>query len=285
MRRIITAALSLTVLSSPAAARVERIEMLSRQDFASGIEFGDAGAYEKLRGRAFFALDPNAAANAPVTDLKLAPRNARGLVEFSAEFLVLRPKVAARGNGTLLYEVNNRGNIAILRQLHEASFSNDPATVADAGNGFLFRQGVTLAWSAWATDVATRPGDNRLVLRAPIATKDGAPITGKVAYELIVDAPRATARFTGLLGTAYPVRERRRPRCGAHRARTAVRTSADRSRARRGRSWSGAKAAPPARSSLMAASSPDASMSSSTRRAIRSLPPPGWRESAISSPT
>ena len=52
MRRIITAALSLTVLSSPAAARVERIEILSRQDFAPGIEFGDAGAYEKLRGRA-----------------------------------------------------------------------------------------------------------------------------------------------------------------------------------------------------------------------------------------
>jgi len=206
MRRIITAALFLTVacLSSPAAARVERIEILSRQDFAPGIEFGDAGAYEKLRGRAFFALDPNAAANAPVTDLKLAPRDARGLVEFSAEFLVLRPKVTARGNGTLLYEVNNRGNIAILRQLHEASFSNDPATVADAGNGFLFRRGVTLVWSAWATDVATRPGDNRLVLRAPIATKDGAPITGKVAYELIVDAPRVTARFTGLLGTAYP---------------------------------------------------------------------------------
>jgi hypothetical protein len=206
MRRIITAAVLLTAacVSLPAAARVERIELLSRQDFAPGIEFGDAGAYEKLRGRAFFALDPNAAANAPVTDLKLAPRNTRGLVEFSAEFLVLRPRVPARGNGTLLYEVNNRGNIAILRQLHEASFSNDPATVADAGNGFLFRRGVTLVWSAWATDVAARPGDNRLVLRAPVATKDGAPITGKVAYELIVDAPRATARFTGLLGTAYP---------------------------------------------------------------------------------
>jgi hypothetical protein len=206
MRRIITAAVLLTAacVSLPAAARVERIELLSRQDFAPGIEFGDAGAYEKLRGRAFFALDPNAAANAPVTDLKLAPRNTRGLVEFSAEFLVLRPRVPARGNGTLLYEVNNRGNIAILRQLHEASFSNDPATVADAGNGFLFRRGVTLVWSAWATDVAARPGDNRLVLRAPVATKDGAPITGKVAYELIVDAPRASARFTGLLGTAYP---------------------------------------------------------------------------------
>jgi hypothetical protein len=206
MRRIITAAVLLTAacFSLPAAGKVERIEIVSRQDFASGTEFGDAGAYEKLRGRAFFALDPNAAANAAVTDLKLAPRNDRGLVEFSADFLVLRPKVAARGNATLLYEVNNRGNIAILRQLHEAAFSNDPATVADAGNGFLFRQGVTLVWSAWAADVAARPGDNRLVLRAPIATQDGAPITGKVAYELIVDAPRATARFTGLLGTAYP---------------------------------------------------------------------------------
>jgi hypothetical protein len=59
-------------------------------------------------------------------------------------------------------------------------------------------------WSAWAPDVAATPGDNRLVLRPPIATKDGTSITGKVAYELIVDTPRATARFTGMLGSAYP---------------------------------------------------------------------------------
>ena len=55
------------------------------------------------------------------------------------------------------------------------------------------------------------PGDNRLVLSAPVATKDGAPITGKVAYELIVNAPRATARFTGNLGTAYPPPTTARP--------------------------------------------------------------------------
>ena len=206
MRRRIIAGLFLTAawLASPAVARVERIEILSREPFAAGAEFGSPGAYEKLRGRAFFALDPNAAANQPIADLKLAPRNARGLVEFSADFLVLRPAVAARRNGTLLYEVNNRGNIGILRQLQDATSGNDPATVADAGNGFLFRQGFTLVWSAWATDVAATSGDNRLVLRAPIASKDGAPITGKVAYDLIVEAPRPSARFTGLLGTAYP---------------------------------------------------------------------------------
>ena len=64
-RRIIIAAFILSAcIAAPAAAKVERIEILSRQPFAAGTEFGPAGAYEKLRGRAFFALDPNAAANA-----------------------------------------------------------------------------------------------------------------------------------------------------------------------------------------------------------------------------
>jgi hypothetical protein len=163
MRRIITAALFLTVacLSSPAAARVERVEILSRQDFAPGIEFGDAGAYEKLRGRAFFALDPNAAANAPVTDLKLAPRDARGFVEFSAEFLVLRPKVAARGNGTLLYEVNNRGNIAILRQPTKP-VQQRSGDGRGCGQRVLVPAGRYSGLVGVATDVATRPGDDRL---------------------------------------------------------------------------------------------------------------------------
>ena len=206
MRRLVVAGILLSAACVwPAAAKVERIEVVSRQPFAAGTEFGRTGAYEKLRGRVFFALDPEAAANAPIADLKLAPRNNRGLVTFSAEFLMLRPIDPARGNGTLLYEVNNRGNIAMLAQLNEASSrSNDPATAADAGNGFLFRRGFTLLWSAWAADVLTAPGDGRMVLHPPVATDHGRPITGKVTYELVVNAPAAIARFTGNLGTAYP---------------------------------------------------------------------------------
>src|SRR5215831_13309657 len=76
MRQLIIQGLFLaaTFFSSPAGARVERIEILSRQAFAAGTEFGHAGSYEKLRGRAFFALDPDAAANGPIADIKLAPR-------------------------------------------------------------------------------------------------------------------------------------------------------------------------------------------------------------------
>ena len=202
----IAAALALSViLIAPAVAKVERVEILSREPFASGTSFGTAGAYEKLRGRAFFALDPEAAANAAIADLKLAPRRADGRIVFTADFLMLRPTEAARGNGTLLYEVNNRGRIAMLRQLDEAAFNNDPTSAVDAGNGFLFRQGFTMLWSAWATDVATTPGDKLLLLEAPIATDRGKPITGPVAYDLIVNAPAASARFTGISGTAYPL--------------------------------------------------------------------------------
>ena len=167
---------------------MERLEILSKTPFAPGTEFGQVGAYEKLRGRAWFALDPDAASNAAIADLKLAPRNNRGLVIFNAEFLVLRPVDAARGNGTLLYEVNNRGNIGILRQLNGATTgSNDPATAADAGNGFLLRKGFTLVWSAWATDVATTPGDKRMVLDRLAARlaefKD--PRTGETVVERV----------------------------------------------------------------------------------------------------
>ena len=260
MRRLTIIALCLTAACvAPAAARVERIEILSRQPFAAGAEFGAAGAYEKLRGRAFFALDPNAAANAPIADLTLAPRNERGLVEFSADFLVLRPVDPARRNGTLLYEVNNRGNIAILRQLNEASFSNDPTTTADGGNGFLFRQGFTLLWSAWAADVAATPGDNRMVLHPPIATKDGAPITGKVAYDLIVNVPRS--RPASPACSAPPIRlpatVRLTPRSASATGRMA---SAGRSRAQRGHSWRRESGGQRPRSSSMAASSPGASI-------------------------
>src|SRR5258707_15090790 len=82
-----------------AQAAVERIEILERLPLAGGQPFGKAGAYEKLRGRAWFALDPKAAANAAIADLKLAPRDPRGLVLFSADFFMMRPAEGARTNG------------------------------------------------------------------------------------------------------------------------------------------------------------------------------------------
>src|SRR5262249_23749921 len=87
MPRLIAALAFCAALVAPAPAKVERVEIASPEPFANAAAFGAAGAYEKLRGRAFFALDPEAAANAAIADLKLAPRRADGRVVFTADFL------------------------------------------------------------------------------------------------------------------------------------------------------------------------------------------------------
>ena len=71
---------------SQVQAKVEKIEILRREVFANGTEFGPAGAYEKLRGRVSFVLDANLAANASIADLKLAPHDDRSLVDLALSF-------------------------------------------------------------------------------------------------------------------------------------------------------------------------------------------------------
>jgi|HubBroStandDraft_1064217.scaffolds.fasta_scaffold00046_38 hypothetical protein len=191
--------------ASPIArAAVERVEVLERVAFAPGMQFGEFGAYEKIRGLAHFALDPTAAANASIVDLKLAPRDARGFVTFAGEFVLVRPVQAPPG--TLLYDVNNRGSIVILGQVDgRRPANNDPTTVADAGDGFLMRHGFSLLFSAWTWDVAPgAPGEKPLVLNPPIAKgPGGAAITGPVENEIIVNAATDVVAYAGMRGLTY----------------------------------------------------------------------------------
>lgn len=75
-----------------------------------GISFGKVGQYEKLVGRAFGELDPENSFNTVITDLALAPRNARGKVEYTVDVYILKPVDKTRGNRVLLCDVTNRGN-------------------------------------------------------------------------------------------------------------------------------------------------------------------------------
>ncbi|MBS0394092.1 MAG: hypothetical protein JSR54_05660 [Proteobacteria bacterium] len=193
------------ILPCASLAAVERVEISERVPFAPGVTFGEFGAYEKIRGTAWFALDPARRANRGIVDLSRAPRDARGHVTFKSEFVLLRP-VAGGGNGTLLYDVNNRGGIAILGQVNGHSPAhNDPTTPADAGDGFLMRHGFTLLFSAWTWDVAPpEPGMRPLVFEPPIARGPGGrPITGVVENEFIVPAPAEVATYAGMRGLTY----------------------------------------------------------------------------------
>ena len=195
---------SLAALTWQVHAAVDRVEVLERVPFASGTSFGEAGPYEKIRGTAHFALDPRLPANARIVDLTLAPHDARGKVVFQSEFVMLRP-VAAKAS-TLLYDVNNRGGIAILGQVNGRSpANNDPTTMADAGDGFLMRHGFTLLFSAWTWDVAPQtPGAKPLVFSPPIArSAGGKAITGKVENEFTVNAKSDIATYAGMRGLTY----------------------------------------------------------------------------------
>ena len=104
---------ALAVLLACAAlnARVTRIVIEQRESPAyKGQEFGKAGKYETLSGHFYGELDPKDPHNAIITDIQFAPRNSRGMVEYSASFALSKPIDMAHSSGVLFYSVPNRGN-------------------------------------------------------------------------------------------------------------------------------------------------------------------------------
>ncbi|MFO0927713.1 MAG: alpha/beta hydrolase domain-containing protein [Gemmataceae bacterium] len=175
------------LLASPSRAELVRIDWHTREAFAGGQAFGDVGPYEKLVGVAHFEVDPTHPRNRPIVDLDLAVRTAKGRVAFAADVYLLKPRDPARGNGAILYDVNNRGSKLALGMFNDARGGNDPTTAGDAGNGFLFRRGYTLVWCGWVGELL--PGGGRLLLQAPEARLSGKPLTGVVRYEVSSDRP------------------------------------------------------------------------------------------------
>src|SRR4029450_6348454 len=94
-----------------------------------GLSFGSIGQYEKLRGTAYGELDPADPRNAVITDLQLAPRNARGKVEYSMDIFILKPIDLRKGSHKAILDFNNRGDMRI-GALNDAPTTNNPSTAA-----------------------------------------------------------------------------------------------------------------------------------------------------------
>ena len=157
-----------------------------------GLSSGQVGQYEKLVGRAYGELDPGSPLNAVITDIALAPRNARGRVEYSTDFYILKPCDPARGNRVLLFDVTNRGNKITYLPLNfpfrappEFPPINDPCTAQDVGTGYLMRQGYTIVWTGW--DATAPAGNDRMTTSVPVARENGRPIVGPALEEIMVD--------------------------------------------------------------------------------------------------
>ena len=92
---------------------------------------------------------------------------AEGLVRFTGDFSILKPVDPERCNRRIFFDYGNRGNKRMLQFFNDAPPSNDPRTLAHAGNGFLMRRGYTVIWLAWQGDLL--PGNGRMVLDLPVA--------------------------------------------------------------------------------------------------------------------
>jgi hypothetical protein len=163
-----------------------RLEIARCEPFAGGKSFGDRGPYERLLGKAHFAIDPHEPDLPFVCDLDLAPCNADGLVEFSATLDIVKPVDLSRGNRRVLYEFSNRGRRAAITGLNYGE-GNDMRRPEYAGDGFLMRQGYTVVWSGWQGDLIDR-GEN-VTGDVPFAQRNGEQLRGKVRQEFSAIAP------------------------------------------------------------------------------------------------
>jgi len=179
-------ALAFSSVVLDAEARITKIEITSvvsptfgGRTFGSN---GSIGTYDKLRGKAYGEVDPADPRNAIITDIELAPRNARGLVEYSMDIYILKPSDLGKGNHKLFMEVNNRGS-KLFGPFNLSGGGNDPTTAQDAGQGFLMNQGYSMAWNGW--DISAPTSNNSLTISVPVATSGGSTITGP-SYEYLV---------------------------------------------------------------------------------------------------
>jgi hypothetical protein len=164
-------------------AAVARIEIAERSAVLEGRSFGAAGAYERIRGRVYFAVDPKHPANSRISDVTLAPRDDKGLVHFSADLYVLRPVDGKKGNRTILFEVVNRGKKGMLSTFNRAQGSLDPQTAGHFGDGTLLNAGYTLVWLGWQHDVPVSPE----LMRIEVPSAGG--VSGWVRGEFTPDKP------------------------------------------------------------------------------------------------
>jgi hypothetical protein len=181
--------------SSAPGSRLTRLEIVSRQTAFGGMSFGDVGPYEILTGQAFAVADP--ARDDGIVDLANAPRNSGGLVEYRFDVQILKPVDVRKGNGILVYEVNNRGRRLMYGYFNEGGPGYEAANV---GNAFLMKRGYTVAWSGW-TDGESTPGSLAapapLFAALPVATDRGRPIVATAREEWIRDAePAISGRLT-----------------------------------------------------------------------------------------
>jgi len=170
-----------------AEANIARVIVTKTEPYLEGKTFGSAGSYIRISGQAYGEVDPQNPLNSIIQDIRFAPVNRRGMVEYVSDFIILRPADMSKTNGVLFLSLPNRGNVF-------------PA------DSVLLSRGYVYFWCAWQGDVLR--GNNRLLMRVPYAGDSGSTIAGILRTEYQVSTETVTLNlgsgfFTGSTHYSY----------------------------------------------------------------------------------
>lgn len=168
--------------TAPVQAEIQRIEVDSKVVVANGADPGNAiGDYELVTGRAFGVLDPQDPLNSIITDIRFAPQNADGLVEYDTKFTLAKPVNMGNASGVLWYDIVNR------------------STGSASPNAY----GHVQLLSGWQGDIS--PGSSNYTANVPVARNpDGSFITGKVLARIVDPKADTNTAPLAILGRAIP---------------------------------------------------------------------------------
>src|SRR5262245_18304920 len=196
------AAAASALAAAPAEARITRVEFQPPAIAFGGYAWPGVGQYEKITGIAYGEVDPHDRQNRVIVDIELAPRNARGNVEYAFNFYILKPvdmdmavKSGRDGARKVMYEPPNRGGKTWTGLARVSGGGNDPAGIVDPAvlaNAFFMPRGYTRVWSGWDKNLG--PLDGLVATGSfPVAkNRDGTTITGP-SYEYIVTGGASAA--------------------------------------------------------------------------------------------
>ncbi|MBV9085278.1 MAG: hypothetical protein JOZ62_21585 [Acidobacteriaceae bacterium] len=184
-------------------ARVVRVEIASRNDVLNGRKFGVAGSYERITGRVYFTVSVANPHNSRIVDLANATNRKGDEVEFSSDFIAVRPRGRSKANGSMLLDIPNRGRSRIIALVE----GGDWDLSNDAGDAWLLRNGYIIATIGWQWDAT---GAGALRLYAPIAREHGKSITGLLRGDLMLshsaqEIPLGHLITGNIGGSEYPV--------------------------------------------------------------------------------
>ena len=199
---ILTFAVAAAFAAPLAEARVTRVEInpaLSQSPTFGGYSWPGVGQYEKVVGIAYGEVDPHDRQNRVIVDIELAPRNARGNVEYAFNFYILKPIDLKKGAHRVMYEPPNRGGKTWTGLARVSGGGNDPGSIVDPAvlaNAFFMPRGYTIVWSGWEQNLGPLDGLTGTGQFPVAKNRDGSTITGP-SYEYIVTGGASS-------GLAYP---------------------------------------------------------------------------------